>query len=247
MEYYPNGKLKGIMCEVNGLGCLELYYINGQVKSAFCLEVTKNDTLIQGQYLSYYSNGMIKSQENYTDGLLDGEQKYYFENGSIKGIENFKLGKEDGVLKEFNDAGKIKNLRFKKNGMTLYNKDYAYQAGITVLKYESFVPDILIQDTIKVPDSLVVIVNLSIPDSLYGSHNLFLCHSMGSFDFENTFPASFDKEFDCVKFDNKKPYTIRRLIQKPGKHLITILLEDKKMGVEKREIHNPIVKEFIAL
>ena len=56
---------------------------------------------IDGEWISYWDNGQLMSQQNYKDGLKDGEHLDYFENGKLRLKVNWKDGRwEDGVWED---------------------------------------------------------------------------------------------------------------------------------------------------
>ena len=61
--------------------------VNGTVKNG-----KKN-----GQWLSYWSNGQLRSKGIFKDGIVDGLAERYYENGQLLEKVNFKDGKKDGL------------------------------------------------------------------------------------------------------------------------------------------------------
>jgi uncharacterized protein len=61
-----------------------------------------------GVHTYYYTNGTIKTAENYEDDILKGAVKTYYANGKLKGEYNYVEGKETGYLKEYYVNGAVK-------------------------------------------------------------------------------------------------------------------------------------------
>lgn len=73
------------------------YYCNGQIKSKESHTKGKRN----GEYLSYFDNGQIEKKYNYINGKLDGESLYYSKGWqdaphALKTKENYINGKKDG-------------------------------------------------------------------------------------------------------------------------------------------------------
>ena len=50
------------------------------------------DSLRQGEYISYYDENQIFERSNYKDDLLEGKRFIYFEDGQIEIEENYLAG-----------------------------------------------------------------------------------------------------------------------------------------------------------
>jgi len=71
---------------------------------------------IDGEHISYFKNGHIKSKRNYKDGKQNGRTSLYFENGQIEKDLNFKDGELDGENISYFKNGKIKSKSNFKDG-----------------------------------------------------------------------------------------------------------------------------------
>ena len=75
----------------NDFGDLGLY-VNGEV---------------DGLHRSWYENGQLKLERNYTDGELNGLLKVWYENGQLKIEMNYKDDKFDGLTKTWYENGQL--------------------------------------------------------------------------------------------------------------------------------------------
>lgn len=57
-----------------------------------------------GLYKEYYDNGILKTEESYSDGKKIGIWKTYYNNGSIKSISIYANGKLNGVVSHFDSC-----------------------------------------------------------------------------------------------------------------------------------------------
>ena len=71
---------------------------------------------IDGEWISYWDNGQLMSQQNYKDGLKDGEHLDYFENGKLRLKVNWKDGRWEGEWREYWDNGVLMYFRNYKDG-----------------------------------------------------------------------------------------------------------------------------------
>lgn len=54
---------------------------------------------------TYYENGNLKSEINYSDSVREGEAKFYFENGNLKEKLNYVNGKVNGLVEIYDEDG----------------------------------------------------------------------------------------------------------------------------------------------
>lgn len=101
------------------------YYVTGEpmAESDF-IKVDKNDdanTILNGEYISYYKSGGTMEKCSRADGLLNGEYYKYDETGLILEHGFYKAGKRDGIYTEFKEDGNLcVQLQFD-NGVILYD------------------------------------------------------------------------------------------------------------------------------
>lgn len=124
--------------------------INCAKNYIFSIDLKNNVFPVQGEKISYFDNGSIKSKNNYLNGKYNGEQIIYYENGNVEDIENYINGinhglfihnYEDGNLysKTLYDMDKIvyKNEYYRnKNKSEECNKDFEKVYYITGELYE---------------------------------------------------------------------------------------------------------------
>ena len=61
-----------------------------------------------GPYRTYYANGELKYESNYSNGVQFGETKSYYNNGKIYRTFNLSNGEYEGGIKEFKKNGDLK-------------------------------------------------------------------------------------------------------------------------------------------
>jgi hypothetical protein len=62
----------------------------------------------QGLVKTFYKDGKVESEINYSNNIREGEAKFYFENGNIKRDLTYVNGRVDGLVKEYYENGKLK-------------------------------------------------------------------------------------------------------------------------------------------
>ncbi len=75
------------------------YYEDGKISSEGILRDGKPD----GYWITYFLNGLRKSEGNRKNFLLDSTWKFYKENGNIEYKINYLENKKNGVYQQFND------------------------------------------------------------------------------------------------------------------------------------------------
>jgi TonB family protein len=75
-----------------------------------------NIVFAQGAIKTFYDNGKLKSEINYSNNIRDGEAKFYYENGDIKREENYVNGKVEGLVKKYKAGGKLQEVFNIENG-----------------------------------------------------------------------------------------------------------------------------------
>ena len=77
------------------------YYSNGQIKVEgeydYIDTEYDNNTIFDGECISYYENGNIKEKRKLQNGYLNGEYISYYENGLVELHTFFNNGKKDGI------------------------------------------------------------------------------------------------------------------------------------------------------
>jgi antitoxin component YwqK of YwqJK toxin-antitoxin module len=76
------------------------YYESGQLSSEGILEEGKPN----GYWITYYPNGLRKSEGNRLNFLLEGKWKFYDEKGNIENVITYEEGRKNGVYQYFNDS-----------------------------------------------------------------------------------------------------------------------------------------------
>jgi TonB family protein len=100
----------------------------------------------QGLVKSYYDNGKLKSEINFSNNVREGEAKLYYENGNIKEERNYSNGKVDGLIKKYNESGKLEEVFNIENGRREGPTSLFDSAGV-------YLSDINFENGIKIVDT----------------------------------------------------------------------------------------------
>ncbi len=92
-----------------------------------------------GEYLSYFENGLLKEKGYYKNGLKHGNWSAYNEQGQATSSAHFNLGKKDGEWLIWDNEG---NLRYK----------IAYENGVAVGNWVMYKQDGQIENSRKLED-----------------------------------------------------------------------------------------------
>lgn len=82
-------------------GLVKSYYDNGKLKS----EINFSDSVREGEAIFYYENGNVKEELSYVNGKVDGLVKVYNEQGEMKEMFNIEDGKREGPTSLFDSSG----------------------------------------------------------------------------------------------------------------------------------------------
>jgi antitoxin component YwqK of YwqJK toxin-antitoxin module len=80
---------------------------------------------LEGEYKTYYDNGLLKSEEFINNGLPDGKKTTYHRNGAIERLENYINGKLEGWIKTYFSDGTMMKEEFYKDGRIQRRKEYS--------------------------------------------------------------------------------------------------------------------------
>ena len=115
--YYENGKLNNLWLDTffdhKKAFFLKHYDINGKLAQTGLLV---SDSIKEGDWKEYYSNGNIKSIEFFKNNLMDGSCKYYYSNRQLNTERIFSEDKLMEVLSNFDKNGKRRSSGTLKNG-----------------------------------------------------------------------------------------------------------------------------------
>ena len=113
--------------------------------SVICILFSLNITFAQdGLVKSYYDNGELKSEINFSDNVREGDAKFYYENGNIKEERNYNNGKIEGLVKKYNKDGKLEEVFNIENGRRqgptslydsagIYLSDVNFENGVKII------------------------------------------------------------------------------------------------------------------
>lgn len=100
----------------------------------------------EGPVKSYYDNGKLKSEINFSNNVREGDAKFYYENGNIMEERNYVNGKVDGLVKKYNKDGKLEEV---------FNIENGRREGPTSL-YDSagvYLTDVNFENGVKITDT----------------------------------------------------------------------------------------------
>ena len=113
---------------------------NENVSSTYDFEVKNN----HGKYQEYYSNGLVKSIDEYENGIRDGISISFHENGDTSSVTNYINGYKHGLSKLYSSSGELVEVEEYKLGTmvldttlndSLYKYDlYAFETGLQLYK-----------------------------------------------------------------------------------------------------------------
>jgi antitoxin component YwqK of YwqJK toxin-antitoxin module len=87
---------------------IETKYPNGQIKGRYLvLAETARIYVKDGQYESWYDNGIMSYEGNYRDGNMIGEWKGWYKGGMKSFEENYVDGERNGRCTYYDEDGKI--------------------------------------------------------------------------------------------------------------------------------------------
>jgi antitoxin component YwqK of YwqJK toxin-antitoxin module len=84
-------------------GLIKTWYKNGQLE----LERNYTDGELNGLLKVWYENGQLKSEVNYKDDKFDGLTKTWYENGQLEFERNYTDGELNGLLKWWKENGQL--------------------------------------------------------------------------------------------------------------------------------------------
>jgi TonB family protein len=123
-----------------------------------------NTVFAQGSVKTFYDNGKLKSEINYSNNIRDGEAKFYYENGDIKVEENYVNGKIEGLVKKYKPGGMLQEVFNIENGRRegptsiydssgIYLTDINFENGIKVKEIPKDEPGAQTEVAIKKSES----------------------------------------------------------------------------------------------
>jgi antitoxin component YwqK of YwqJK toxin-antitoxin module len=141
-QFYPSGKLWHRTFFKNGLrvGKNIVYYENYQIHIE---ENISDNGELDGRYVEYYENGIIKEIGTYSEGMKTGEWKVYWDNGVINEIGYFEKDKRVGEQRLFHPNGELglkgKSIEGLKEGLWIF-----FDTNSDTLKVETYKKDVLL-------------------------------------------------------------------------------------------------------
>ncbi|MFZ0452178.1 MAG: TonB family protein [Ignavibacteriaceae bacterium] len=99
----------------------------------------------EGLVKSYYDNGKLKSEINFSNNVREGDAKFYYENGNIEEERNYNNGKVEGLVKRYNKDGKLEEVFNIENGRRQGPASLFDSAGV-------YLSDVNFENGVKVTD-----------------------------------------------------------------------------------------------
>lgn len=100
----------------------------------------------EGLVKSYYDDGKLKSEINFSNNVREGDAKFYYENGNIKEERDYNNGKVEGLVKTYNKDGKLEEVFNIENGRRQGPASLYDSAGI-------YLSDVDFENGVKVTDT----------------------------------------------------------------------------------------------
>ncbi len=100
----------------------------------------------EGLVKSYYDNGKLKSEINFSNNVREGDAKFYYEDGNIKEERNYVNGKIEGLVKKYNKNGKLEEAFNIENGRRQGPTSLYDSAGV-------YLSDINFENGVKIIDT----------------------------------------------------------------------------------------------
>lgn len=138
MEYWNNGKEKR-KDNPFGFAAPPLLRGNWGIKIIIVVFLLTSMMYAQdGLVKTYYKDGKVESEINYSKKVREGQAKFYYENGNLRQELTYVNGKVDGLVKEYHENGKLKLTYTIENGkregpVSIFKEDGTY---LTDIQYE---------------------------------------------------------------------------------------------------------------
>jgi TonB family protein len=116
---------------------ISLFYVLFFIKAASAQE---------GIVKSFYDNGKLRSEINFSNNVREGDAKFYYENGNIKEERNYSNGKVEGLVKKYNKEGRLTEVFNIENGRRQGPTSLYDSAGV-------YLTDVNFENGIKVIDT----------------------------------------------------------------------------------------------
>jgi len=106
------------------------YHPNGNLESIGNYVLNR----LEGNYKSYYENGLLESEQTIVDGVKHGKRNTFYRNGALEKIENYINGKLIGWVKTYYDDGSMMKEEYFADGRLQRSKTYG-QNGLLISTY----------------------------------------------------------------------------------------------------------------
>jgi len=85
-------------------------YKNGQISEKYLTSIVICDTIKQGYYFRYSTEGVLLEKSNFKDNLYQGIKYKYYRTGSLEAVTLFNNGKVDSIQHRYYENGYTKSI-----------------------------------------------------------------------------------------------------------------------------------------
>ncbi len=122
------------------------YYVVGNEFTKW-EEFNVENGVLNGDYITFHSNGEMSSFNTYKKGKLEGKEKIFFLSGELKSLSNYSNGKKYGKSIDYFESGQVRKKTKLENEKPIESTTYDITGGI---ESQMFIEDgISITQTIK--------------------------------------------------------------------------------------------------
>lgn len=149
---------------------------NGVPKKKVCII---DEDKGMGRVEEYYPDGQLKSVINVIDGKVSGKNRTYYQSGSLKEMVEYYNGQKHGGHFEYDETGNLLNYNYAVNGDVIYIKtpreiDGKIDSSPVFIPLLSYVQN----DTFEKGDTFRFEVSLPLPDSHLDGREMFFAYQM---------------------------------------------------------------------
>ena len=101
---------------------LKTFFTSGELKR---IRHINKDSILHGEFVEYYKNGLIRQQLTYVNGIQEGIAKTFYPNGNLESIHNYHAAFPHGNYKWYFENGQVKETGHFKDGQ-LTGESFAY-------------------------------------------------------------------------------------------------------------------------
>jgi hypothetical protein len=123
--YCESGSTITLTLRVLGKGCL----LDGPLKitdpnGVHVATGVYSNSVPQGEWLTFHTNGVLSSRESYSNGKEQGVQMYFAENGVPLRLTTYKSGEKNGLERYWSPSGDLRSNAEWKGGLPVWLEFY---------------------------------------------------------------------------------------------------------------------------